>query len=151
MSENYSDIASLSWDNIPQPKTLPTGSWKLRARNATFLPAKSADSNPRVVIFFTPIEPMDDVDESRLSELGDGYDFAANQIVHNVFIEGPRDWANVRSLLEKMDVQVEGPVQETLKKVRGKEVIAYLGTRTFTDSTGEPREENTAAQFAKID
>lgn len=151
MSEDYAEIANRSWDEIPEVQTLPVGSWLLKARNAVYMPAKG-DASPRILFFYTAKEPMDDVDDVALNQLGDDYDYADNDIVSTFWVERNKDWDAVRSHLAKHGIDASGKtVPETLKAFKGTEVIAVLGTKTYTTGAGELKEENTASSFAAVE
>lgn len=151
---DYADIADLSWDNIQEPKTLPVGSYLLRASNASFQPAKDADKSPVVMFVYRVKEPMDDVKTEELEELGAEYDITENKVFHRIYIEDGSSWDQVRKHLEKHRVEMvsgEGGVLKTLKKFKGTEVIAYLEQRSFTRASGEVGIANNATTFAAVD
>lgn len=151
MTENYADITKLSWDNIPEVKLLPDGSYRLRGRNASFLAAKEEGQNARVLFFLVPQEPMDDVDASELEALGADYDITSNQVVHTIWIERPQDWNKVKAFLTLAGVDVtKQSIAESLKEFKNSELYAHLTSRTFKDKNDESREENVASQFQKV-
>lgn len=148
---DYEDILSKSWDEIPEVQTLPVGSWLLRARNASYQAPKSADASPAVLFVYTAKEPMEDVDSEELSKLGDNYDISANRIFSRFFVQDAADWDNVRKHLAKHGIDTKGQsIEESLKQVKGREVIAYLGQRSFTTNAGETKEENTPSNFVPV-
>lgn len=154
MADNYEALLNRGWDEIPQPKTLPVGSWLLKARNAAYI-AGDVDQgkSPRVVFFYTPKEPMNDVDSAELSALGNDYDLASNQITKTFFIESNRNWDDVRNFLNLHGVETKGKTQiESLKAFKGTEIVSYLGVKTFTDKqTGNVRVDNEPKSFAKVE
>jgi hypothetical protein len=150
MVDSYTDIANLSWNDIPDVKTLPDGSWLLKARSASFKPSTDPEKSPVVMIVFNAKEPMDDVRSEDLEGLGKDYDVSANTIFHRIYIENFSDWKRVKDVLAKMGVDTEGKsVPDSLKEVKGKEIIAALKTRNFTRADGEPGEENNITAFVK--
>ena len=152
--EGYEEILNRSWDDIPEELLLPVGSWLLTGRNASFLPAREEGKNPRVLFFYTPKEPMDDVDQDALAEIGypDNYDISENQIVKTIWIEGNRDWRQVKAHLEMHGVDTSaGSIMESLKAFRGTEVVAYLDQRQFTRANGEEQFENSPTNFSPIE
>ena len=152
MAENYEDIANLGWDSIPEPKVLPTGSWLLRTKGATYKPSKDEDKSPQVLFIYEAREPMSDVDAAELDALGE-YDPKTGRIYTRFYVETGNDWNNVRMHIEKHGVETKGKsVPDTLKEVRGKDVIAYLEQRTYiNNTTGAQVTENTAKQFAPVE
>lgn len=145
---DYSDILNMTWEDIPEPKLVPGGSWLLRCRNATFIP-KKGEQDAKVLFFYEPKEPMDDVDAGEIEALGD-YNVSENDLVAQFFINRSKDWVKVRNHIEKHGVEVTGNIPETLKSVKGSEVIAFVGTRTYTNSVGESVTDNTVTQFAPV-
>lgn len=151
-NESYDALLNRSWGEIPEPKTLPVGSWLLKGRNVAYLPAKG-EGNPRVLFFYTPKEPMDDVRPEELAELGDDYDYANNQIVKTIWVESNRDWATVKAhlALHGVDVSNGRSQKDTFKDFKGTEVIAYLETKAFTTAGGETKIDNDPVKFAKVE
>ena len=150
-TDKYSDILNRSWDEIPQPQLLPEGSWLLKVRNVSYFPANPDKNQPeRVAFFFEAKEPMDDVDEQELDKLGEDYSFAINDIVKQFSIFRPKDWAEVRKLLDLLGVDSKGQSQgETFKAARGTEVVGFLQINTFTTRAGETKQDNAITSFAK--
>lgn len=149
---DFEDILNQSWDEIPTAKTLPDGSYRLRGRNASYQPAKSAEQNPSVLFVYTVKEPMDDVDADELKKLGGDYDFATNRIFFRMWVEDATDWDNVRKHLAKHGIETAGrAVNESLKAFKGTEVNAYLKQRTFTNNAGEQQIDNNPTQFAAVE
>lgn len=145
------EILDRSWDEIPVPKLLPVGSYLLKGRNASYV-AGQGENSPKALFFYVPKEAMDDVDANALSELGDDYDFAANQIVYTVWLETPRNWDELRNHLAKHGIDTKGKsVKESLKAFKGTEVIAYLNTRNFQNRAGETVTENNPTAFVKVE
>lgn len=151
MAENYETLLNQSWGEIPEPKTLPPGSWLLKGRNASYMPPKG-ESSARVLFFYTPKSPMDDVDESALNGLGANYDIEDNDIVATFWVEKKKDWAKVRNHLKKHGIEPANdvPISETLKAFKGTEVIAYLETKVYTNQQGEAEEQNNPTNFTPI-
>lgn len=151
MSE-YADILSQSWDNIPQPKLLPVGSWLLKGRNASFQAAKDETKSNAVLFVYSAKEPMDDVDSDALSELGAEYDVAENKIFFRMYVDDAAAWDGVRNHLAKHGIDTAGKsIADSLKAFKGTEVIAYLDQNTFVNAAGESVTSNNAKQFAQVE
>lgn len=148
---DYIDIATTSWDEIPEKKTLPVGTYLLRARSAKYNEPKEEGKNGSVVFVYEPRMPMDDVNDDDLAELGQDYDLANNTIFYRIWIERQTDWQTVKKHLAKHGVDVSGSIQDSFDAVKGKEVLAYLSTRTFTNGAGETVEDNDASNFAPVE
>lgn len=152
MVEKYADIADQSWDDLPQPKVLPEGTWLLRGTNVSYFPEdKKNDKKARVVFFYDFKEPMDDVDQSELQALGEDYDFGNNDVAKQFYINKPKDWAGVRKHLELHGVDCEGKSQpETFDAFKGTEVLSYITKGVYTNRAGESVEQNVASTFAAV-
>jgi hypothetical protein len=96
---DYEELANLSWDDVPEIKLLPTGTWKLRGQSATLQPAKSEGGSPSVLFTYVPVEPMADVDDDELAELHNGgeYDYSLNRIFVRMWISDGRDRFTVKN------------------------------------------------------
>lgn len=147
----YADILKRSWDDIPKPQLLPNGSWRMRAKNAKYVEAKATDQNPYALFVYAPLEPLADVDEDAIAEL-DGYDASQNRVFSRIWLETAADWDALRTHIRKHGIDTGSRTpEETLKAVKGTEIIAFLDRETFTDGSGEVREQNTASKFAPVD
>ena len=147
---DYEAILNKSWDEIPPVKVLPTGSWLLRGQNATYQEGKG-DNSPSVLFVYKAKEPMEDVSTDDMDALGPEYDVSANRIFVRFFISDNADWDKVRKHLAKHGVDVHTSISDSLKAFKGTEVVAYLGTRTYTDNAGEEQEDNTASSFTPVE
>lgn len=147
---DYEDILNQSWDNIPQPKTLPEGSYLLKGRNASFQAGKEGQSNSFLFVYQVR-EAMDDVDADKLAELGADYDMENNQVFHKVWVETSVDYDKVRKHLALHGIEAKGSIADTLKSFKGSQVIAYLKLRTYLDKSGQQITTNQAEQFAKVE
>ena|ERR1700730_8233370 len=152
MPEKYSEILNRSWDDIPQPKLLPEGTWLLKVRNVQFFPANDERNQPdRVAFFFEAREPMDDVDAKDLAALGEGYSYSINEIAKQFSIFRTGDWEDVRKLLSMLGIETKGQDQAaTFKAARGAEVLGYLSQQTFTTKAGETKTLNQPTVFEPV-
>jgi len=150
----YDDILNRSWDDMPEAGLLPVGSWVITARNGAYLPPRDK-TNARVIFFYKAKEPMDDVDPDALAELGitsGEYDLGMNEITYTIWIEGPRDWQKVKAHLELLGVDPEGlTLKESLKAVKGADVVAFLDQNSFTRRDGTKVDENRPTSFSKYE
>lgn len=151
MAEKYEDLLNRSWDDIPEPKLLPAGSWLLRGKNVAMFPPSEEGKPARLAFFYNAKEPMDDVSQAELDALGEDYSFAENDIVKQFFINRNKDWDAVRKHLALHGIDTAGKSQaDTFKAFGGTEVIAYLGTRTYTNGQGQTVIDNDASSFAAV-
>lgn len=149
---SYEDILNQSWGDVPEPKTLPNGSWRLKGKSAQFRAPKG--QVPATAMFiYQAVEPMDDVDEDALRALGENYDYATKPIFFTIWLETGADFDAVRKHLAKhgVDVSTNAGIKESLKAFRGKEIVALLDKRTFVNAAGEEKDENTASQFTPVE
>ncbi len=151
--QNYADILNKSWDEIPEAKALPVGSYLLKGRNASYQPAKEAGKNPVVLFVYQAKEAMDDVNADELASLGENYSIEDNRIFHRFYIEGNPDWDNVRKHLVKHGVDLKGKtLEEGLKAFTGTEIIGYLDQNTFqSNATGAMVTQNVVKDFAVVE
>lgn len=151
MTEKYEDILNMNWDNIPEPKLLPVGSWLLRGRNVAVFQPKEEGQSIRVAFFYEAKEPMEDVNQTELEALGADYSYSENDIVKQFFINRNKDWDNVRKHLALHGVDVNGQsIAASFKAFKGAEVVAFLTTKTFTGGDGQTRTENDPTGFAQV-
>lgn len=150
MAENYEEILNRGWDEVPEVKVLPEGSWLLAGRNAAYKEPEG-DSNPFLMFVYEPKEPMDDVDTDALDELGADYDFSNNRLFFRMWLETSADWDKVRKHLVKHGIDVSGSIKDSLDAFKGTEIVSYLEQRSYTDNAGEPQVTNDPTQFAKAD
>jgi hypothetical protein len=148
---DYEDILNRSWDDIPEPKVVPVGTWRLKGENATWINAKAADQNDRILFVYSLMEPLSDVDEDDLTALGD-YDYTQNRVFAAFFMETAKDYDAVRKHMRKHGIDCTGrSMKDTLGAIKGTEVLAYLDTKTFTNSVGDVENDNDPKQFAPVD
>lgn len=148
---NYDELLNRSWDEIPEPKTLPGGNWLLELRNIAYK-GPTDTANAKVLVFLTPKQPSEDVDSSALADLGDEYDVSENQIVHTFWVEHQRDWQAVRNFLTMLGVDMKGKSQiESFKAAKGGEIMGYLDERTYTNSAGQLVTENIVKAFSPLE
>lgn len=148
---DYKSILKTSWDAIPEPKTLPVGSWLLVGQGATFKAPADDTKSPQILFVYGVKTPMDDVDEGELANLGPDYDYGINKVYARFFVGENSDWHRVRQHLGKHGIDVEGlSIEETLKAFRGTEVIAFLDQRTYVNGSGQEVEENNPTSFIPV-
>lgn len=146
--KNYEEILDTSWDDIPEVQLLPVGSWLLKVRNASFQPPKKEDQSASVLIVYTAKEPMDDVSDDELRALGEDYDFGENRLFQRFWYETGADKDNLRKHIEKHGVETKGlTLAESLKALKGMEVVAYVSQKSFQNNAGVTGVENVASNF----
>jgi hypothetical protein len=149
---DYESILQTQWDEIPTVKTLPDGTYLLTGRAARFQKPKSDDQDPSVLFIYGVNQSLDDVDVGALDALGDDYDLGINRIYTRVYLENKSDWDKVRKHIAKhAGADLSGTLEEGLASVEGSEVTAVLGTRTYTDKSGDLQVENEAGSFTSPD
>src|SRR5512138_197090 len=147
---DYADILKQSWADIPQPKLLPVGSWELRCTSAKLAPPKQADQKVQVQFSFAPVEPMSDVSDEALQELGtDDYSAATEAIFHRMFFSSPSDKQKVRTLLLRLGVANvdELSVEQSLKAAVNGTAVAYLVQESYQAKSGETGVKNAISHF----
>jgi hypothetical protein len=151
MNENYADILTRSWDDIPTPKVLPVGTWLLRGKNVALFPPKEEGQSLRVAFFYQAKEPMADVKQEELDTLGEDYAYSENDIVKQFFVNRNKDWDGIRRHLALHGIDTAGKSQkETFDAFKGAEVLAFLGTRTYTNGAGQSVTDNDPTSFGVV-
>lgn len=152
---DYADIANLSWDEIQEPQVLPVGSYLLKLSNASFQPSKDADKSPVVMFVYKAKEAMEDVNTEELEALGAEYDISENKIFHRIYIEDGSSWDQVRKHIAKHFPEDEAPpkgkVVDTLKALKGAEIVGYLNQQSFKRKDGTQGMSNNATEFGRVD
>jgi len=149
----YGDIANLAWEDIPEPKLVPTGTWKLEGRNAVYLPKKEGDaeSKAKVLFFYNAYEAMGDVRDEDLDALGD-YNLENSDLSAMFYIERETDWDKVKKHLALHGVEPKGSIPETLKKFKHTKVLGFVDQQTYKSrQTGKMVTGNTLSEFAALD
>jgi hypothetical protein len=149
--DDYEEILNKSWDEIPSPQVLPVGSYRLKVKGASYKEAKSSGTNDYVLFVYQAVEPLEDVDADALAELGD-YDISQNTLFFRIWIEAYADWDDVRKHVVKHGIELvpgETP-KETLARMKGAVVIAWLDQRTYENKAGDTVEDNDPMQFAPV-
>lgn len=149
--DNYEDILERSWDEIPSNVVLPVGSYRLKASGANYIKPKSAEQNPQILFTYTVKEPLEDVDPEEIAQLS-SEDITGKKVFHKVWLETGADWDSVRKHMSLLGIAIEGrTLKESFKDVKGHEVIAYLGVKTFKTRSGETVTDNQPEQFAAVE
>lgn len=156
--DSYEAIAETSWDDIPEPKILPKGTWKLKGKNAKRM--DGGEGTDYVLFFYKANEPMSDVGDEDLDALGKDYDFNINDLSYRIYTETLADYKmKVLPFLAKHGVtpnvdestgKAEG-IDLTLKRFKGSEVLSVLGKRTFKNKMGDLVTDNTLTAFASVE
>jgi hypothetical protein len=153
-TEKYADLVNRQWDDLPEiADYLPVGTWLLKSKNVAYFPGdEDEDKSARVVFFYEAKEPMDDVSAEELEALGGDYDFSNNDIAKQFYINRDKDWVGVKKHIELHGVDTKGlSMPDSFKAFRNTEVMAYLGTRTYKNRSGESVTENDPSQFARVE
>lgn len=147
---DYAEIADLSWDNIQEPKPLPSGTYLLKLKNVVFQPAKEEGRSPVVMFVHSAKEPMSDVSSEELAALGDGYDISENKLFTRVYIEDGSSWKRVKDILSAHDVEVTGSIPETFKKAVGAEALGGVTKAVVQRKDKSYVEINNVGDFGKV-
>jgi hypothetical protein len=153
MSGQYEDILKRQYGNIQKTKCLPTGSWELTCRNASFsAPAEGSGKNPSFLFAYAPQSAKDDVDEEALGSLGANYDVAENRVFYRIWYETGRDMEAFFAHVEKhgVDVTPDMTVEDAMKAVKGKKIVSYLGKRTYKNKAGDMVTDNDPESFTPV-
>lgn len=147
---DFEELANRSWDDIPEPKLLPKGHYKVVGLRIMHRLADPEDEKSKETV--TPVyvvkEALDDVPMDALAELGDDYDLTCNKLYPRFWIESDADWGKVRKHLNAIGIDTTGRgMAETFKAFEGSQAYCYLDHRTYKNRDGEMVTENTATGF----
>lgn len=148
---SYEGILNRTWGEIPEPQTLPEGSYVVRIVSMKLNEATETQKET-VGVILKPEEVMDDVDSEDLAALGDNYDIASNTIFDRIFTEDG-GWEKVRNLLKKAGTyDAAQSIPESFKAAVGSKVVAFLKVREYTDKqSGEDRVVNNVGAYASLE
>lgn len=144
------NLMDTAYENLPDVlETIPGGTWRLRNRNAAFKEATEKE-NSKFLFFYIPVAPSEDVDPEALAAAGDDYDYTNNQIVVTHYVETLRDLKKVMAFIALHGIDLEGlTAKQAAKKVKGKEIMANIGSRSYEGQFGTVN-SNTANAFAPV-
>lgn len=162
VDKTYESILAGSWDELPEEKLLPEGSYRLRGRNVVRMPPKEEGQSERVLFFYNVVEAMDDVDADELASLGDDYDITENEVVAQFFVGKKKDADRIRKHLDMHGIEIPTKEQvakgadpktidESFEEFKGSETIAWLKQDTYTDNAGNLRQDNKPSNFARVE
>lgn len=148
--DSYDALLNRAWSEVAEPTILPGGNWRLTVRNASFVKPKEGSENktPQILFFLVPTEPVSDVDQDKLDELGENYDYTVCEFSHSIWLRDGGDWADAKDLFRKLGFDEDVSIQESIKGAKERTVIGYLGSRNFQDKrTGGNRTAQTVLNF----
>jgi len=153
---DYESILKGSWDNIPDLKLLPPGTWRLKCRAAKFSPNKNPKVSPQIVFAYEPVEPMDDVDDEALAALGKNYNYSENRIFETLWAGGSaNDWAKITAhlALHGIDARKDyGSPEEAIDACKNTEVLGHVVQEQVTNkTTGKVTTQNSISFFVSAE
>lgn len=146
---DHNEIAKKSWGDIQPPALLPVGCWSLTCRAAKLMPPKKEGGKLQVLFMFEATEPMSDVSDEALAQLGDNWEERVENIAHRPWFESASDMQKVRKLLVKLGVTNvdELSIEQSLKAAVNGTVVGYVVQETFTGADGTPGTKNAVSHF----
>jgi len=143
---DYEKLLETGWEDIPEPKVLPDGTWLLQCVKAKYQ-AGGDKTNANVMFIYVPKMPMDDVREDELEEL-EGYDWAKNQIFFKIWLQRPADWAKLRSHLSKHHIDVDSLNKaDSIAAAQGTEIYGQLADGSYKNAQNENVLDNKIVAF----
>lgn len=150
MATDYEKITETCWDDIQPPKLLPTGSWELKVLSMKEQPSKKEGGKTQVLVAVQPIEPMSDVPEDALAELGDDWTKEVENIFMRFWFESAADKQRVRQFLTVLGVELKGlSIADSFKAAKDATFIGYINTESYTDGGGNPQVKNAVVSWSK--
>lgn len=145
----HESVLDTVMSEVPAPKPVATGTWKLKAQNAKFMEA-SGEKPDIVVVKYVPAEPGEDVDQD---ELADG-SWKGAPLWQRFRIEGPRDLYSLTRFFEKHGIDMSGRRLRDAIAIFNKakpEIFAQVGIRTYQNDLGEDVLQNTLSGFTAVE
>lgn len=151
---DYGDIIDMAWDDLPEDKLLPTGTWLLGGRNAAYVKGQQG-KNSKVLFFYVAKEPNKGIDPTEYELFIEDYDMNESQVVYTIWIEFNRDWRKVQRHLAIHGItDTTMSLKKSLKAFRGTEVMAHVEPRTYDvtrNGVVESVTENSATNFSPVE
>jgi hypothetical protein len=156
---NYEDLIQGQWDEIPTSKLWPKGSYLIEAvanPKVQSFTGKDGKDYKKLLFSYRYVEPMADVSEEALAEMGD-YDFSEDALHVDLWANGKRDYDAIRLHLAAhgfefdadTGAEAEGrSIQEVLGMVKGRRTVGLIGPRTYQDRDGKTKTVNNIFGFA---
>jgi hypothetical protein len=147
--------------HVKRPKLVPEGPWTIRCMGHTIQDGTNLDGTEQTIINlrYTAFEPGPEVDPDAVEEGG----YEAKTLWRKVYITKEPQVAAYDGTLENFyrlaamhglddEFLDEAPVVETAKALRGRNINAMVGTRSYTNKiTDEQVTDNTITQFSRIE
>lgn len=143
---DFESILNRSMDEVQEPGLYPTGTWLVR--NVGGLVRRDDKGREIVILTYVAVEPQDDVDPDELAAAGNS--FEGNKLWYRRIIETNDDAFKLKKFIAMHGVEIKGKsYEEGIRELRGREIFAYVGTRTY-ERQGDMVVENTLMQFAPV-
>lgn len=150
-TQGYEEILQTGWNELPDEKYLPDGSFRLKVVSGKVIPPRNENESAVAMFALEPQEAMSDVSDDALAALGEDFDLADHTLFHKIWLKKASDWHRLQSLIEKMGVDPKAyqTKEESLKACKNAQIVGYVVTKVFTDkATGAPRQQNEVQSFA---
>jgi len=146
--QDFEEMLNKTFDDLQDDKPLE-GEFLLAARNAVYMAPRSEDGSAKVLVFYNPVEPMDDIATELVETFEEDYDFTENEVVHTVWLDKNRDWKGLKTFIAKHEgADMDGTIIDVIKKgLRGAQVVAELYPEEYENSFGELTTETRARAF----
>jgi len=154
MDNDYNDVMNKGWDELPETQLTPRGTYRLKARSVAEVLPKEKGASGKVLVTYTPVEAMDDVDEAAMQAFeAAGLDVRDQEIVVTFWLGKVKDWHRLKAhiALHGVDLsQFRDNKRDALKAMKGCEIMATVQPRKFTVNK-EERVEDTAVNFKAVE
>jgi len=139
MSEqSYEEMLNESMDDIQEPQLLPTGSYLMRIAGFNPRPGKDG-KKATILVIFSPVKAMEDVDDEALEELGADYDIGISRVSHTVWYGDASERASAKRTFRLFGINPEGKTLAEVKELaKDAMVVGNTVHETYTDkNSGE--------------
>ena len=126
---SFADIANRQVEDIQEPKTIPSGTWRLQIVSGKLKEGRNVDAGgpvAEVLFALRPVEATNDVNEAEFEAFADQLEGAL--VYHKIAIWDKRSEWNVLRFLGTAGVELEQGASfvESIEAAKGFEVAAYL-------------------------
>lgn len=152
--ENFTDILSLTAEDVDEPSLYPSGPWLIKNRGYSTSDGEDRDGNPQLIINFRyeGFQAGPEVDPDLVEQGGfEGRTLWVRRYISKPAVKASRDGTLARfiNFIAMHDVDVSGrTLDDMCKAVKGFSILADLGTRSYTNREGDTVTDNTATNFA---
>lgn len=155
--ENYEDIMGATATDVHEPSLYPEGPWTLRNVGFSATDVEDRDGNPQKLLNlrYEGFEAGPEVDPEEVEKGGfEGKTIWVRRYISKPLAKASRDGTLARFIkfarLHGIDTE-ELNIEAMCKALKGQQIQAQIGTRSYTTREGDAAIDNTATDFSSIE